>query len=796
LRFSLQDIPKHISRRGGELTIALNFLRPGESHDEIDQLIAYHEQALGQPQRAFNIDDARAIVGDYRLAHCLLAALSAWYTWRSPAWDEVTQRMGGDAALSALFEAGITSPVQLRLALFDYVNAHHGGFLGEQTRAHDLEAFAAQFGLTVTDLDYLLALDTDEEAILVRQSQRPPTPDEVALLYNQWAFESALFNASEAHFIIDCDAFLKTDQSLPASTPATGVGAAIKRLCYLARKLGVYYDLSYQQHITHSPYLHLTLYGPQDMTGTPQQYGTRLARLCRLLLGYCTPLRAPKQTKLPTAAIVQADATVHFLQRTYRFEMTSDLLSLLPPNVMPRHAHDSFAAGDAGDASVPSPLRPAPAPTERADAAGDAGDASVPSPLRPAPAPTERADAAGDAGDASVPSPLRPSPAPTERADAAGDAGDASVPSPLRPAPAPTERAEVYDSGIEQSFAEAFASLARSHAADGWQLEREPEPLLLPSGGAASQAIFIPDFALARDHHRIYLEILGFWTPSYRERKLQKLQQLKGRQDIVLAIPVEASGAFASLSSDFPQVIYDGQLSATEVLQVLRAHVDDFAQRLAELDPQQVRRRITASGWLPERASFAALHCYRRSEIAQAAELIADDTIHYLPVIGFYDRNWLEHIGVSFVQWLEERYAPMAHPRRGGGGAERSGDACVARVPDELAPTSGPGDNQESVTLAEALQICRARWPELAQGEDAALEALLGLIPGVRILRSSIFEAIVELQGTSDELPDAHVMQAQLTPSKKVVRERRTVYKKRPAGTSDNPIAEQQDLWG
>jgi predicted nuclease of restriction endonuclease-like RecB superfamily len=711
LRFSLQDIPKHIRRRGGELTIALNFLRPGESHDEIAQLIAYHEQALGQPQRTFNIDDARSIAGDYRLAHCLLAALSAWYIWRSPAWDEATQRMGGDAALSALSEAGITSPVQLRLALFDYVNDHHGGFLSEQTRAHDLEPFASQYGLTVTDLDYLLALDTDEEAILMRQSQRPPTPDEVALLYNQWAFESALFNASEAHFIIDCGAFLKTDQSLPVSTPLTGVGAAIKRLCYLARKLGVYYDLSYQQHITHSPYLHLTLYGPQDMTGTPQQYGTRLARLCRLLLGYSTPLRAPKQAKLPTAAIVQADATVHFLQRTYRFEMNPDLLSLLPPNAMPRHSHDSIATGDAGDASVPTPLRPAPAPTEGA---------------------------------------------------------------------------EVYDSAIEQSFAEAFASLARSHAADGWQLEREPEPILLPSGGAGSQAIFIPDFALTRDHHRIYLEILGFWTPSYRERKMQKLQQLKGRQDIMLAIPVEASGAFASLSSDFPQVIYDGQLSATEVLQVLRAHVDDFAQRLAELDPQQVHRRITASGWLPERASFAALHCYRRSEIAQAAELIVDDTIHYLPGIGFYDRNWLEHIGVSFVQWLEERYAPMAHPRRGG-------DACVALGPGERDVILGP---REGVTLAEALQVCRARWPELAQGEDAALEALLGLIPGVRILRSSIFEAIVELQGTSDELPDADVMQAQLSPSKKVVRERRTVYKKRPAGTSDNPIAEQQNLWG
>ncbi len=96
---------------------------------------------------------------------------------------------------------------------------------------------------------------------------------------------------------------------------------------------------------------------------------------------------------------------------------------------------------------------------------------------------------------------------------------------------------EVYDSGVEQLFAEAFASLARSNAAEGWLLEREPEPLLLAAHGSASQAIFIPDFALTRDRHRLYLEILGFWTPSYRERKVQKLQQLKGRQDIVLAIP-------------------------------------------------------------------------------------------------------------------------------------------------------------------------------------------------------------------------------------------------------------------
>jgi hypothetical protein len=61
--------------------------------------------------------------------------------------------------------------------------------------------------------------------------------------------------------------------------------------------LGVYYDLTYDPStVKTDPLLHLTLYGPQEMTGAPQQYGARLARLSRLLLGYgggnCTFLAA------------------------------------------------------------------------------------------------------------------------------------------------------------------------------------------------------------------------------------------------------------------------------------------------------------------------------------------------------------------------------------------------------------------------------------------------------------------------------------------------------------------------
>src|SRR5262249_42161125 len=151
-----------------------------------------------------------------------------------------------------------------------------------------------------------------------------------------------------------------------------------------------------------------------------------------------------------------------------------------------------------------------------------------------------------------------------------------------------------------------------------------------------------------------YVEILGFWTPSYRERKIAKLQLLKGRNDLVLAIPREARDTFASLSADFPILIYDGQLSATELLKVLRSHYDDLADRMAQIDVEGVRKRIESEGLLPERACYALLHCYRRSELLHAAEQVIHDGIAFTPGVGFYDIHSLEHLRNSFTEWLRE----------------------------------------------------------------------------------------------------------------------------------------------
>ncbi|HLX58021.1 MAG TPA: DUF790 family protein, partial [Ktedonobacteraceae bacterium] len=257
-----------------------------------------------------------------------------------------------------------------------------------------------------------------------------------------------------------------------------------------------------------------------------------------------------------------------------------------------------------------------------------------------------------------------------------------------------------------------------------------------------------------RDQHRLYLEILGYWTAAYRERKMQKLQQLKSRRDILLAIPVEAKGAFASLAAEFPIVEYDGQLSATELLALLRGHVDDFAQRLASIDREAIHRRVMEEKWLAERACFEALHCYRRSELARAAEQVAGDGVAFDPGVGLYEAIWLEHVGDSFVEWLGE-------------------------------------NGRQSVPLAEALQECRLRWPALAQGDDVSLEALISLWPAIHIRRNSIFEAMVVLAGAPETAVEDQETERQPVPVKGV-RERRTAYKRR----IDNTPVTQQDLWG
>jgi hypothetical protein len=83
---------------------------------------------------------------------------------------------------------------------------------------------------------------------------------------------------------------------------------------------------------------------------------------------------------------------------------------------------------------------------------------------------------------------------------------------------------ELFDSSVEERFSKRFRALDM-----GWTLTREPEPLTVGKG------VLIPDFIFRKGGAKAYLEIVGFWTPEYLERKIKKLQQLS-QVDIMIAV--------------------------------------------------------------------------------------------------------------------------------------------------------------------------------------------------------------------------------------------------------------------
>ena len=755
MRLAFSDIKKTISRRDGEPRLIPYLLplhgasvRKSPKHPpsvgapggrppsgkhltrELDALIALYEAYLGRARSTWPEDRAAILIGDYRLARCLESVLSEWYAWQSPAWPEA----GAEA--TALSARAIVTPSQLRLALYDFVGASYGGFLPATERDAALDAFAADLGITRPTLDDLLYLDSDARAALARLTPEAPTAAQLATRYNQRVLETVLANAAQVEWLLT-PAF--------AATAGEPLGALVKRICFLARRMGVQYDVAYADtdvtdagadeppllrvaerlvgyiieddalttentegteshggtndtdsprsatttalghldipaesataptelaaglqpanlrpslafppaasthripaesatasHISASslsssassalnpPWLSvvnpsssltITLYGPQEMTGAPNQYGERLARLCRALLGYRRAAEKPGRSALAGPGLT-GTASVYLHGRPLAFNLDAKLLSLI---------------GSSGD------------------------DAST-----------------------------------LDDADQSNAAGPQ------------------FDSALEQRLHAQFAALERDGEAHGWRLEREPEPIL------AGATILVPDFALTRGSQRVYLEIAGYWRPEYRERKVRKLAAVRGRVALALAVPQSARAEFAALEREFPILWYKDTVSAETLIALLDRSYNDLDARLAHLDGASIVAEVATRGFIPPVEGMALLRCYSRGELVRALDLL-QRSAH---AAGDPAPEWLDGIGLCSPVWLDELLRAMRQMVMDADGQRLALAELLAALSTRFAGHSG-------VTLAES-----------------AIEALARRA-GLYITRASIFDAEVSLE--------------------------------------------------
>ena len=117
----------------------------------------------------------------------------------------------------------------------------------------------------------------------------------------------------------------------------------------------------------------------------------------------------------------------------------------------------------------------------------------------------------------------------------------------------------VFDSAPEEAF---FTKFVRNKTSK-WRIEREGSILDL------KETVMIPDFVFTHvDGRIVHLEIVGFWTPDYLTRKLDKLSRVRGAS-VVVAVPESLNCS----SDQFPGTVirYKCRLLVKDVLPALDA---------------------------------------------------------------------------------------------------------------------------------------------------------------------------------------------------------------------------------
>lgn len=117
-----------------------------------------------------------------------------------------------------------------------------------------------------------------------------------------------------------------------------------------------------------------------------------------------------------------------------------------------------------------------------------------------------------------------------------------------------------FDSAIEKDFYNLNFN--------GWTVSREPTVL------KAGKYAFIPDFSLEKNGTRIYVEIVGFWTPEYLKNKIKKINQLNEKESIILLV----NKSLACSGSEFKTenlIFYDKRIPHLEIIKILRKYDEE-----------------------------------------------------------------------------------------------------------------------------------------------------------------------------------------------------------------------------
>ncbi|MEM2188959.1 MAG: DUF790 family protein [Nitrososphaerota archaeon] len=196
--------------------------------------------------------------------------------------------------------------------------------------------------------------------------------------------------------------------------------------------------------------------------------------------------------------------------------------------------------------------------------------------------------------------------------------------------PESPETPEEYDSEVERRFAEAFRAVAPE-----WAVRREAEPI--PAG----PGVIIPDFILEKAGRKVAVEIVGFWTPEYLRRKVEKLASAR---DMPIIVAVDEKLACSDVERVWSQnpslhiIYYKGRVKIPDVLKALKEVVgEEQAERRTEEAKGRPASKSAIKAVFEEAAKALMEEVGERGPLLRAADVLKrfNLTIDALPQCGY-----------------------------------------------------------------------------------------------------------------------------------------------------------------
>src|SRR3954468_8098436 len=212
MSFKTSDFKKTSRTTDGERVLYPYQIKDDRFTASIGYAIAYYERMAGRRRGEFEAETLLEFFGDPRLARGLVACLARTYAWRGRTFAEAL----GDQPAQLLWRAGLARPADLRARLYGLANGRYRGVILPHERAEALEFLchkinaealektndqrpttnedAQDVGLTSAQFERALALDSEDQHVLIKLGPTPE-PHQIIALYNYHSLETALCHA-------------------------------------------------------------------------------------------------------------------------------------------------------------------------------------------------------------------------------------------------------------------------------------------------------------------------------------------------------------------------------------------------------------------------------------------------------------------------------------------------------------------------------------------------------------------------------------------------------------------------